>query len=579
VSAPLPIGDILAGRRRHVTSIAYGQGDHSTADRVPCDPARRLERTDPQITARIDAALSVPLEDADTRILGLIAEQAIPICGEDAPTLHAKLEWLLDNDLRETAAPGAWGRCTIYRLHTRQFGATVRVLGHWRAITSGRTIGWVARDAERAIRRCAMRAAPTLDQTPAGPSGTSPRVESSRRRIAAIVAVVVIVGAALLAIAYAVGWFGTGDTQAPIVGPDDTASDLPDDTAPDLPDDVTPDNSDVVPDVTDDVSPDRPDAAAATPRYREEPPTNWDVTGVAAGDVLNVRAGPGITFSVTGTLAANTVKLESTGRIADVGDQLWRELLVPGDASGWVNAAYLTGHQPVPAPKPPAPSPDPAPAPLPASLRGAEWDHVPTTQKVVALTFDAGANADGVPSILSTLEATNTPATFFLTGRWTDNNPELARRIAARYPVGNHSITHPYFTALTDAQLRDELLGAEATITEVTGNSTRPLFRFPYGDRDARTVRLVNEAGYGSFRWTVDTLGWKGTSGGMTTSVVVDRVMDTARPGQIVLLHVGSHPTDRSTLDADALPEIIERLQAQGYRFITLTEALTIAGD
>jgi peptidoglycan/xylan/chitin deacetylase (PgdA/CDA1 family) len=251
---------------------------------------------------------------------------------------------------------------------------------------------------------------------------------------------------------------------------------------------------------------------------------------------------------------------------------------VPGATTGWVNAAYLTGHQPTAAPQPPAPRPNP-PAQLPASLRGAEWDQVPTTQKVVALTFDAGANADGVPSILSTLEATNTPATFFLTGRWTENHPELARRIASRYPVGNHSVTHPYFTKLTDAQLRDEVLAAEATIKQVTGSSTRPLFRFPYGDRDARTIRLVNEAGYGSFRWTVDTLGWKGTSGGMTTSAVVDRVMDTARPGQIVLLHVGSHPTDRSTLDADALPEIIEQLQAQGYRFITLTEALTIAGD
>ena len=145
--------------------------------------------------------------------------------------------------------------------------------------------------------------------------------------------------------------------------------------------------------------------------------------------------------------------------------------------------------------------------------------------------------------------------------------------------MGNHSITHPYFTKLTDAQLRDEVLGAETTIKEVTGSSTRPFFRFPYGDRDTRTIRLVNEAGYGSFRWTVDTLGWKGTSGDMTATLVIDRVMDTARPGQIVLLHVGSHPTDRSTLDADALPEIIEQLHAQGYRFITLTEALTIAGD
>lgn len=424
-----------------------------------------------------------------------------------------------------------------------------------------------------------MSSAPTLPRAPSGPSGTPPGVRRNRA-IASIVAVVAIVAVASLAVAYAAGWFGTGDTRAPIVVPDDTVPDdsapddtAPDDTAPDVPDDDTaPDDTDVIPDVPDDVSPERPDDAAATPRYREEPRANWDVTGVAAGDVLNVRTGPGVTNPVVAALAHDAAGVESTGRIADVGGQLWREISVPGATTGWVNARYLTGHQPTAAPQPPAP------APLPASLRGAEWNHVPTTQKVVALTFDAGANADGVPSILSTLEATNTPATFFLTGRWTENHAELARRIASRYPVGNHSVTHPYFTKLADAQLRDELLGAEATISEVTGSSTRPFFRFPYGDRDARTIRLVNEAGYGSFRWTVDTLGWKGTSGGMTTTTVVDRVTDTARPGQIVLLHVGSHPTDRSTLDADALPEIIDQLQARGYRFITLTEALTIAG-
>jgi peptidoglycan/xylan/chitin deacetylase (PgdA/CDA1 family) len=418
-----------------------------------------------------------------------------------------------------------------------------------------------------------MSSVPTLPRTPRGPSGTPPDVRRNR----AIVAVVAFVAVASLAVAYATGWFGIGDSQTPIVVPDDTA---PADPAPDVPNDATvPDDTDVIPDVPDDVAPQRPGDAAVTPRYREEARATWDVTGVAVDDVLNVRAGPGVTHPVVATLAHDAAGLESTGRIAGVGGQLWREIGVPGATTGWVNAGYLTVHQPAAAPKPPAPAPGPAPAPLPASLRGTEWSHVPTTHKVVALTFDAGANADGVPAILSTLEATNTPATFFLTGRWTENHPELARRIASRYPVGNHSVSHPYFTKLTDTQRRAELLGAEATINRVTGSSTRPFFRFPYGDRDARTIRLVNEAGYGSFRWTVDTLGWKGTSGGMTTSAVVARVTDTARPGQIVLLHVGSHPTDRSTLDADALPEIIDRLQARGYRFITLTEALAIAGD
>jgi len=50
----------------------------------------------------------------------------------------------------------------------------------------------------------------------------------------------------------------------------------------------------------------------------------------------------------------------------------------------------------------------------------------------------------------------------------------------------------------------------------------------------------------------------------------VGRVLAAAAPGEIVLMHVGSNPTDGSTLDADALPSVIAGLRAQGYGFTTL---------
>jgi peptidoglycan/xylan/chitin deacetylase (PgdA/CDA1 family) len=45
-----------------------------------------------------------------------------------------------------------------------------------------------------------------------------------------------------------------------------------------------------------------------------------------------------------------------------------------------------------------------------------------------------------------------------------------------------------------------------------------------------------------------------------------------------VLMHVGSHPTDGSMLDADALPRIISGLRDRGYRFVTLPQALALIG-
>jgi peptidoglycan/xylan/chitin deacetylase (PgdA/CDA1 family) len=211
---------------------------------------------------------------------------------------------------------------------------------------------------------------------------------------------------------------------------------------------------------------------------------------------------------------------------------------------------------------------------LSAALRGRELTVLDTSSNVVALTFDAGANADAVPSILATLERNCVPATFFLTGRWVELFQDQASRIGVRYQVGNHSYIHPHLPALSDAAVRDQLTTAERRIQAATRYAPRPMFRFPFGDSDARTLGIVNGLRYGSIRWTVDTLGWMGTSGGQSVPTVVNRVLANLRPGEIVLMHVGSHPTDGSTLDADALPTIIAELRQRGYGFVTIYDSI-----
>ncbi len=209
---------------------------------------------------------------------------------------------------------------------------------------------------------------------------------------------------------------------------------------------------------------------------------------------------------------------------------------------------------------------------VPPSLVGQEWTVLPTTRKVVALTFDAGGNADGVASILGTLNQTGAVGTFFLTGRWAESFPSYASQIGSRYPVGNHTYSHPHLPQLSDAAVKDEVTLGASRVSGVTGQETRPLFRFPYGESDARTLALVNSLSFGSYRWTVDTLGWEGTSGGQSVSSVVARVLAGLRPGEIVLMHVGSNPTDHSTLDANALPTIISELRRRGYELVTLRQ-------
>ena len=215
------------------------------------------------------------------------------------------------------------------------------------------------------------------------------------------------------------------------------------------------------------------------------------------------------------------------------------------------------------------------PPAVPRSLLGKDVEVIPTSQPVVALTFDAGSNVDGLPAILQALAGQKIRATFFLTGSFATRHPSAVRSIvAAGHRLGNHSATHPYFTQKTDAQIRTELTEGQRLILAAGGTDTRPLFRFPYGDRNARTIAAVNGAGYGAVRWTVDTLGWKGTSQGITVQQVIDRTLGAARAGEIVLMHVGSNPDDHTTLDAQALPAIIAGLRARGYHFVTLDALL-----
>ncbi len=203
-------------------------------------------------------------------------------------------------------------------------------------------------------------------------------------------------------------------------------------------------------------------------------------------------------------------------------------------------------------------------------LAGQIPDRIPTARHVVALTFDAGADNVGAPRILSVLGRTGATATFFMTGRWAELYPQWARRIAARYPIANHTYDHTDLLRLSLEGVKNEVLGAMAAISRVTGRPPVPLFRFPYGSSDASALGVVNHLGYTAVGWTVDTLGWEGTSMGQSVESVIARAVGHLEPGEIVLMHVGSNGVDHSTLDAHALAAIIAAIRARGYKFVTL---------
>lgn len=181
----------------------------------------------------------------------------------------------------------------------------------------------------------------------------------------------------------------------------------------------------------------------------------------------------------------------------------------------------------------------------------------------VALTFDCGSGAGPTPSIIDTLRAHNLRVTFFLTGKWTEQNPDLARTIAASHELANHSYSHGDFAEMSDAQIIDEMERTEAIITQVTGRGTKPIWRAPYGSRNQHILGLVAGAGWPThIFWTVDALDWQEIS----PEEVRSRVLNGVGNGAIVLQHCGSPQT------AEVLDGEINELQARGFTITTVSD-------
>ncbi|MCC7390627.1 MAG: polysaccharide deacetylase family protein [Phycisphaerales bacterium] len=189
---------------------------------------------------------------------------------------------------------------------------------------------------------------------------------------------------------------------------------------------------------------------------------------------------------------------------------------------------------------------------------------------MIALTFDAGSDVGYSHDILDTLAANHIRATFGMTGEWAQANPKFVQRIAREgHTFINHSWSHRSFTGastgadpLTAEERASELAQTEAHILTLTGVSTKPLFRPPYGDTDDSVARDVAANGYAyQVMWSIDTRGWAGAS----IEEIVERVREGASDGGIIVMHVGS-----ASEDGPALQAVIDALRAEGYGFATV---------
>jgi peptidoglycan/xylan/chitin deacetylase (PgdA/CDA1 family) len=212
-----------------------------------------------------------------------------------------------------------------------------------------------------------------------------------------------------------------------------------------------------------------------------------------------------------------------------------------------------------------------------AGIPAVQVKHGSRRVKTVALTFDFGGRIGDAHAIVRWLIDHGVPATIFAVGT-TAITPggTHALALAATQPdlfrVGNHSLTHPDFTELDATQIARQLKGADADIEPITGQSTRPFFRPPYGRRTDATLAAVGKAGWSlCVSWDTTTDDYLPISqGGPTPDELVAEVLDKVRPGSIVIMHLGGYSTYA------ALPRIVSGLRSRGLSPVSLSSLLRL---
>lgn len=197
-------------------------------------------------------------------------------------------------------------------------------------------------------------------------------------------------------------------------------------------------------------------------------------------------------------------------------------------------------------------------------------EHGARDEKRVALTFDACSSGHYAfdQQVYDTLDRMRVRATMFLGGEWTEKNPRNARMLAANplFEIGNHGYHHPHLKKLDDQSVGREIAWGQLTIYRELGLWPR-LFRAPYGEIDKRVLSVAKKIDAVMVQYDLP-------SGDPDPSLKADKivrwVVDTAKPGSIVVFHINKN----GVKTAETLPRVVNELRAKGYELVTVSELL-----
>ncbi|WKA57488.1 polysaccharide deacetylase family protein [Planococcus shenhongbingii] len=181
--------------------------------------------------------------------------------------------------------------------------------------------------------------------------------------------------------------------------------------------------------------------------------------------------------------------------------------------------------------------------------------------EAVLITIDDAPDDHSV-EMASVLKDRNVPAIFFVNGHFLDTDEEKAnlKKIHEMgFAIGNHTSTHANLKTIGEEEQREEILSLSETVEQIIGEKPK-FFRAPNGSNTDFSKELTAQEGMLLMNWSY---GYDWETQYMNPAALADIMVNTEflRNGSNLLMH------DRKWT-AEALPKIIEGLQAKGYSFI-----------
>jgi len=181
----------------------------------------------------------------------------------------------------------------------------------------------------------------------------------------------------------------------------------------------------------------------------------------------------------------------------------------------------------------------------------------------IVLTFDDGPWPKNTPAVLDALAAHCLKATFFPIGEHAMWHPEILKQVAAAgHTIGTHTWSHADLSKKSFADAKDEIEKGVSAVHLAVGGPTAPFFRFPDLRHPPEMVTYLGQRNIAIFSTDIDSFDFKLHKPEEVIRSVLAKLRNRGKG--IILMHDFQRGT------AEALPELLEQLKANGYKVVQI---------